>query len=218
MKATIAALAAPLLVATSVQLTPAAPLAPPLPSGVSDEIVFSGPNTLPNQQIIPEGSPEAGVVFECDSGICIPGASVALTEPGQPNVVSDLLTVSGGGALAGALAPQDLVLPVDILFRSDSEGGAPLVAPPGAVFLAETGDRQDLSALIFQPAALALGFQLTVQSDIEAVAAPELPSAALLILGALAVAGRRHLRSRPARPEDACRIIVAATARQRGCW
>ena len=56
---------------------------------------------------------------------------------------------------------------------------------------------------IFQPAALALGFQLTVQSDIDAVAVPELPSAALLNLGALAVAGR---------------IIGAAMARRRGCW
>jgi len=204
MKATMVALAVPLLVVTSVLLIPAAPLAAPLPSGVSDEIVFSGgPNTLPNLQIIPEGTPEAEVVFQCDSGICIPGASVALTEPGQPNVVSDLLTVSGGGALAGALAPQDLVLPVDILFRSDSEGGAPLIPLAGTVFLPETGDRQALSMFIFQPAALALGFQLTVQSDIEAVAVPGLPSAALLILGALAVAAR---------------IIVAAMARQRGCW
>jgi hypothetical protein len=93
----IGALPALLLVVTSALPKRAAPLGPSLPSGSSDQVIFSGPGSLPNRVDIPEaaGGAESTAVFDCDSSICIPGAAVALTEPGRPTVVSDLLTVSG---------------------------------------------------------------------------------------------------------------------------
>jgi len=134
-------------------------------------------------------------VFDCDSSICIPGAAVALTEPGRPTVVSDLLTVSGGEAAAPLLSPQQLVLHVQIVFRSDSESEPLLVPPAGAVFLPEAAELQDLSALVLQPAAIGLGFQLVAQSDVETVAAPDLPGAALLFIGAFTVWTLRSRRA-----------------------
>jgi hypothetical protein len=124
MNKVIGAVPALLLVVTSALPTRAAPLGPSLPSGASDQVIFSGPGSLPNRVDIPEaaGGAEPTAVFDCDSSICIPGAAVALTEPGRPTVVSDLLTVSGGEAAAPLLSPQQLVLPVQIVFRSDSEG------------------------------------------------------------------------------------------------
>ena len=115
-------------------------------------------------------------MFDCDSSICIPGAAVALTEPGRPTVVSDLLTVSGGEAAAPLLSPQQLVLHVQIVFRSDSESEPLLVPPAGAVFLPEAAELQDLSALVLQPA-------------------PDLPGAALLFIGAFTVWTLRSSRA-----------------------
>jgi hypothetical protein len=197
MKRVMVALFALLQVAVSTQPLPAAPLGPPLPAGASDQVLFSGQDLLTAGVIIREaaGGLETSARFECDSSICIPGAAVALTEPGQPNVVSDLLTVSGEGAAASAVAPQQLVQLLAISFRSDSEGGPPLIPPAGAVFVPETGDLQDMSAFILQPAAIALGFRFLVQSDVETVAVPESPSAALFVIGALTVWAARRRRS-----------------------
>ena len=197
MNKVIGALPALLLVVTSALPTRAAPLGPSLPSGASDQVIFSGPGSLPNRVDVPEaaGGAEPTAVFDCDSSICIPGAVVALTEPGRPTVVSDLLTVSGGEAAAPLLSPQQLVLPVQIVFRSDSESGPLLVPPAGAVFLPEAGEPQDLSALVLQPAAIGLGFQLIAQSDVETVAAPDLLSAALLLIGAFTVWTLRSRRA-----------------------
>jgi hypothetical protein len=107
-------------------------------------------------------------------------ASVALTEPGQPSVVSDLVSVllfsnSAGLAVGGQVA-----------FRSDIEGGSPL--PPGTISLVETGLlqvalHQEFSILIGGLVPFSLDLTVNTASDLDNGLAPVPEPSTLLLFG-----------------------------------
>ncbi len=147
-----------------------------VPPGTSDRVRLLNPDGSVLADVsIPEPPPgvlETPLPLPC--ALCRPGAAVGLLEP--------------GGRLSDVMFVAELAL----TFESDAEGG-PLLDPlPGMVFLPETGEPQDVSALVLSSAAISAGFTAFVQSDSE-VPVPEPTSGLLLGLGAcgLWLASRR---------------------------
>jgi hypothetical protein len=106
-------------------------------------------------------------------------ASVALTEPGQPSVVSDLVRVllfsnSAGVALGGQVS-----------FQSDIEGGPPL--PAGTISPVETGLlqaalHQEFSILIGGLVPLSLDLTVNTASDLDNNGGAPVPEPSTLLL------------------------------------
>jgi hypothetical protein len=116
-------------------------------------------------------SPElATVSFGNVTGTSVVVASVALTEPGQPSVVSDLLSI------------RLFELGAQVAFQSDAEAG--LTIPPGQVsittFLTETG----LPQIAFSTTVLGvLDLTISTQSDLDNGLAPVPEPSTLLLFG-----------------------------------
>jgi hypothetical protein len=152
-----------------------------VPPGSSDRVRLLNPEGSVTADVsVPEplrAVLESPLSIPC--AICRPGAAVGLVEP--------------GGRLSDVMFVAELAL----VFESDTEGGPVLDPLPGMVFLQETGEPQDVSALILSPTAIAAGFTMFAQSDAK-VPAPT--SGALLALGtfSLCLAGRPWSRAETA--------------------
>jgi hypothetical protein len=112
----------------------------------------------------------ATVSFGNVTGTGVVVASVALTEPGQPSVVSDLISI------------RLFELGAQVAFQSDAETG--LTIPPGQVsittFLTETG----LPQIAFSTTVLGvLDLTISTQSDLDNGLAPVPEPSTLLLFG-----------------------------------
>jgi hypothetical protein len=125
----------------------------------------------------------ATVSFGNVTGLFTVPASVALTEPGAPSHISDLVSVRLFAAGA------------QVRFESDSE--ASLTLPPGiaTLLLAETGLPQIALTQTVAVPGLTLDFTINTQSDLDLAPVPE-PSTLLLFGSSLAGLGTLWRRYR----------------------